>query len=395
MNLPLSLFDLFALLVLIAAVIAGTRTGALPQIGGIAGAVLGLLVTLNVAPWLVEVTISLEPLPRALVVLGVILGSVVIGEAAGSAIGRAAAGTLAHTVLTSADRVVGGVLGAAQALLIIWLAGGLMAAGPIPAFGKAASQSLTLRYLDHYLPPAADIIGEVAGILDSSGLPAVFVGLEPIPLAPVDTPSNTQAQKIAAGAIPSTGRVVSQACTAQVTGTGVIIAAHYMVTNAHVVAGATITEVNFGSKTYSATTVAFDPKLDIAVLYLPKLTGTVLSFATSDPPRGTVGASVGFPGGGPMVVTPAGVSGSYTATGRDIYGKTRVDRVILELRAAIEPGDSGGPLVLANGSIGGLVFAQSKTDATVGYALTPTSVAARVAPAIGRTKAVSTGVCIH
>ncbi len=96
-----------------------------------------------------------------------------------------------------------------------------------------------------------------------------------------------------------------------------------------------------------------------------------------------------------MVVTAAAVSGSYTATGRDIYGRTRVDRVILELRAAIEPGDSGGPLVLANGSIGGLVFAQSKTDASVGYALTPTAVEAGVAPAIGRTTAVNTGVCIH
>ena len=395
MNLPLSLFDLLALFILIAAVIAGTRTGALPQIGGIAGAVAGLIITLNLAPWLVEVTISLEPLPRALVVLGAILGSVVLGEAAGSAIGRAIAGSFAHNVLNTADRIIGGILGAAQALLIIWLAGGLLAAGPIPAFGRAASQSATLRYLDHYLPPAADIIDQVAGILDSSGLPAVFVGLEPIPLAPVDTPTTLQAQKIAAGAIASTGRIVSQACTAEVTGTGIIVAAHYMVTNAHVVAGATITEVNLGSKTYSATTVAFDPQLDIALLYVPKLTGTDLVFATADPARGTVAASIGFPGGGPMVVTPAAVSGSYTATGRDIYGKTRVDRVILELRAAVQPGDSGGPLVLADGTIGGLVFAQSKTDPTVGYALTATSVASRVAPAIGRTKAVSTGACIH
>ncbi len=395
MNLPLSLFDLLALFILIAAVIAGTRTGALPQIGGIAGAIGGLIITLNLAPWLVEITISLEPLPRALVVLGAIIGSVVLGEALGSAVGRAAAGTVARTLLNSADRIAGGLLGAAQALLIIWLSGGLLAAGPIPAFGRAASQSAVLRYLDHYLPPAADIIGQVAGILDSSGLPAVFVGLEPIPLAPVDTPTTIQAQKIAASAIPSTGRIVSQACTAEVTGTGLIIAAHYMVTNAHVVAGATVTEVQLGSKSYSATTVAFDPKLDVAVLYVPKLTGAVLKFAATDPERGTTAASIGFPGGGPMVITPAGVSGSYTATGRDIYGKARVDRVILELRAAIEPGDSGGPLVLANGSIGGLVFAQSKTDPAVGYALTATSVAASVTPAIGRTKAVSTGVCIH
>ena len=395
MNLPIGAFDLLALAVLAAAMIAGVRTGALPQIGGIAGAVSGLIITLNVAPWLVDATASLDPLPRAMIVLGVVLGSVVLGEALGSAVGRIAAGGVSHTILSSADRVAGGLLGAAQAILIVWLAGGLLAAGPIPNFSRAASQSVALRYLDHYLPPATDIIGQVAGILDASGLPAVFVGLEPIPLDPVQTPTSPQAQKIAASVIPSTGRVVSQACTSQVTGTGVVIAAHYMVTNAHVVAGATATDIDLGSAVYSATVVAFDPQLDVALLYVPKLTAPIQSFATTDPARGATGASIGFPGGGPMVITPAGVSGSYTATGRDIYGKAQVDRVILELRAAIEPGDSGGPLVLVDGTIGGLVFAQSKSDPTVGYALTPTSVDARIVPSIGSTVAVSTGPCIH
>ena len=48
---------------------------------------------------------------------------------------------------------------------------------------------------------------------------------------------------------------------------------------------------------------------------------------------------------------------------------------MLELRAAIEPGASGGPLVLPNGTVGGVVFAESRTDETVGYALDPAAVA--------------------
>ena len=43
-------FDAIAILVLVLAVLAGIRTGALPQVGGIAGAVIGLLVMLNLAP---------------------------------------------------------------------------------------------------------------------------------------------------------------------------------------------------------------------------------------------------------------------------------------------------------------------------------------------------------
>ncbi len=89
------------------------------------------------------------------------------------------------------------------------------------------------------------------------------------------------------------------------------------------------------------------------------------------------------------------MSGEYTATGRDIYGQHRIDRRILELRAAIQPGDSGGPLVLPDGTIGGIVFAESRTDPSVGYALTPTAVATSVMPAIGRTAAVDVGPCIH
>ena len=61
----------------------------------------------------------------------------------------------------------------------------------------------------------------------------------------------------------------------------------------------------------------------------------------------------------------------------------------------MEPGDSGGPLVLENGTLGGLVFAESRADDSVGYALTPTSVAVRIRPAIGRTGGVDVGECLR
>ena len=91
---------------------------------------------------------------------------------------------------------------------------------------------------------------------------------------------------------------------------------------------------------------------------------------------------------------PAAVAGRYDAQGRDIYGQQRVTRMILELRADIQRGDSGGPLVLVDGTVGGIVFAESRSDEDVGYALAPTAVAGRVDPAIGRTSPVSTGECV-
>ncbi len=391
----MNLFDLIAIIVIVAAVLAGLRTGALPQIGGILGAVAGLVLSLNVAPWVVSQTGGLEPIPRVLVVLGGIIIAVIAGEALGSGAGRALADRLGQGVLSGMDRGAGAALGGAQAILIIWLAGGLLAVGPLPTLGRTASQSLSMHVINAYLPPPSRVVGQIAAAIDDSGLPSVFVGLEPAPLAPVDIPGSAQARRLAQNAMDGTARVVSLACTTQVTGTAEIIAPGYLVTNAHVVAGSQSLDVQLGSQTVSATVVAFDPELDIAVLRAPGIKGTVLRFATATPDRGVQGAAIGYPGGGPMVVIPAGVAGSYPATGRDIYNKRVIDRMIIELRASIQPGDSGGPLILPDGTIGGIVFAESRTDAGVGYALAPQSVATTVQPAIGRTSQVDVGPCIH
>lgn len=391
----LNLFDGIALLVLLLAVLAGIRTGALPQVGGIGGAVAGLVAVLNLAPWLLDATDGLEPIPRAFVVLGAVLAAVILGEAIGSAIGGALAERLGEGVLSGMDRLAGGLVGAAQAVLILWLVGGLMVASPFPRLAQTASTSLTVRTIDGVLPPPTDVIGDIASALDDSGLPDVFVGLEPIPLQPVDTPSDPQARRIAGDAVDATARVVTRACDTQVTGTAFLVARGYLLTNAHVVAGASTIRVSAGDGVADATVVLFDPDLDVALLRAPGFDGTVLPFADASPERGTAGAALGYAGGGPLVVMPAGVSGAYAATGRDIYGEDRVTRHILELRAEVEPGDSGGPLVLEDGTVGGVLFAESRTDETVGYALAPGPVWGLVEPAIGRTAVVDLGGCLR
>lgn len=391
----MNLFDLAAILLLVGAVLAGIRTGALPQVGGIAGAVTGLLLALNAGPWLVDITTGLEPIPRAIAVLGAILAAVLVGETIGSSIGGVLAGRLGRGVLSGVERAVGGALGAAQAVLLVWLVGGLLVAGPFPTLGREASHSTAVRTLSAVLPPPTDVVAEVASALDHSGLPDVFVGLDPIPLPGVDIPTDSRAGAIAAAAATGTARISTRACDTLVTGTGTLVAAEYLVTNAHVVAGARTIRATLDGEVVDATPVLFDPDLDVAVLYVPGLAGRPLRFTTRDPERGEQGAVLGYAGGGPLVVLAAAVSGEYPATGRDIYGENRVTRDILELRAAVDPGDSGGPLVLADGTIGGLVFAESRTDPGVGYALSPTAVSVRIAPAFGRTGAVDVGDCLR
>jgi S1-C subfamily serine protease len=390
-----NLFDLGAVLLLVVAVILGYRSGALPQVGGLIGAVLGgTLAVLALAPAesLLE---SLEPAIRAIAVLGWLLLMIGAGEAIGSALGRYGAYRLGSGLLGRVDRVTGGILGAGQALLIVWLAGGLLAAGALPRLAAQAQTSTTVRALSAVLPPPTEIALELGRLLDATGLPNVFVGLEPPAAAPVDRPDDPRARAIAAVAEASTVKVTAQTCGALSAGTGFAVATDYVVTNAHVVAGGRTIRVSLAGTVFDASVVLFDPDLDVALLRVPRLQARPLRFADTEPERGATGAAIGFPGGGGMFTVAVAVTGRYAARGRDIYGEHIVTRQILELQAAIERGDSGGPFILADGTVGGVVFAEARSNEDVGYALSPRSVAVRVAPGIGRTTEVPVGPCIH
>jgi len=387
--------DAVALVLLVVTFVGGLRSGFLPQLGGLGGAALGGFVAIQILPLFRDQLNDWDPNVRAGVVLGGLLVLVVLGEAIGSLAGREIRARFARGVFGRIDSGAGGMLGLTQGLLVIWLAGGLLAAGPLPSLANQAQRSLAIQTLNGVLPPPTEVAGELGRWLDASGLPQVFVGIEPFPAAPVDLPSDPAVRAIAERAIPSTVEVDGVACNYTLAGTGFVVSPGYVVTNAHVIAGTTSISVLPQSGSYRATPVLFDPELDIAVLYVPKLNAPSLAFAAADPKRGANGTALGHPGGGPLKVIPGAVTATYDATGRDLYGAQNVTRSIVELRAAILRGDSGGPFVLADGTVGGVVFAQARTDASVGYALAPVEVAAAVAPGIGRTAAVDTGPCIR
>jgi S1-C subfamily serine protease len=389
--------DLVAVVLVVLAVVLGFRSGALPQIGGLVGAVGGGALIVLALPLLIDPLDAVPAGIRPYVVLAGLLAAVGVGEGIGSAIGRYVTGSLGTGYLGAADRLAGGVTGAAQALLIVWLAGGLLAVGPVPRLTEAAQTSTAIRTLNGILPPPSAIVSELGDLLNASGLPDVFVGFEPLPRPPVDPPTDAAAQAIARLAAASTVRISAQVCGFTASGSGVAVADAYVVTNAHVVAGARdgSVRVTSGGDLVDARVVLFDSSLDVALLYARDLHAAPLRFAGADPDRGAVGAALGYPGGGPLTSVPAAVTGAYIAVGRDIYGDAQVEREILELRAQIDRGDSGGPFVLRDGTIGGLVFAEARTDPDVGYALSPTSVAVRIRPAVGRTAAVATGNCLR
>lgn len=386
--------DLLAVAVLVIAAILGLRSGAFPQLLGLAGAIAAALAGLAILPAAAPFLDGLNAAIRAIVVLSVLVGLVAVGETLGATAGRAASRALGTGLMGALDRVSGAVVGAAQAVLILWLAGGVFASGPFPTLSQIAQSSTALRIVDGFLPPPTEIVVGLGQILDDSGLGNVFIGLEQLPAPDIGLPSDALARQIGKRAAPSVLRVIADGCNQRASGSSFVIAPGYLVTNAHVVVGARSVIVQTSGESFPATPVLVDLELDIALLFAPGVRAMPLGFTTADPVRGAVGATVGYPGGGNEAVERATVAASYNAVGLDVTGKARVTRRIIELRARVIPGDSGGPFVLEDGTVGGVVFAQSKGDPAVGYALSPKEVLDRVAPAIGSSRAVATGPCV-
>lgn len=385
--------DLLAALVLALAALVGFRSGALPQLGGLGGAVLGLVAALWVLPGALVPLASVDPLIRALLVFTGLVLAVGVGEVAGARAGMALGRALGDGLLGATEKLVGSAVGVVQGVLVVWLVVGLLVVSPFARLAEQASSSMASRLTGLLLPPPPEVAGDLARALEDTGLPDVFVGLEPFPAPPVERPSDPEVARIGAAAEASTPKVSSNACGTVLVGSGVVVADGYVVTNAHVVAGSSTTRLRLGDATVDAVPVLFDPALDVALLHAPGLDAPALRFAASDPDRGAQGATLGYPGGGGLVVEAAAVTRRMTANGRDIYDAALVSREILELRATVDRGDSGGPFVLADGTVGGLVFAEAKRDASVGYALAPTDVAVAITPGLGRTGAVDTGPC--
>jgi len=392
--LPINTIDLLVLLLAIGAAIVGYRSGAIPQVLGLAAAGGAVVLIVLFAPQITNALAGLEQPARALVAIGGAFLVVAMAEAIGSGVG-AAIRDQADGVAGGVDSALGAFLGAGQALVVAWLVGGLLATSSIPVVSTLAQRSVAVRWLLETLPPPGDVIGEVGVILDESGLPQVFSGIEPLPAPPVDVPGGGDATGIAARAVGSTVRVEAQGCGASFTGTAFSVADGYFVTNAHVVAGAERITLRGVGSSARGTVVLFDPDLDVAVVRAASLRLPALVLAAEAPERGAIGAALGHPNGSGLTVLPAAVTAQVRARGRDLYGRAPVVRDILELLAAVEPGVSGGPFVLTDGTVGGVVFAESRTDDTVGYALDPTAVAVAIGPGIGETSPADTGPCIR
>ncbi|MCU0881791.1 MAG: Do family serine endopeptidase [Hyphomonadaceae bacterium] len=180
-------------------------------------------------------------------------------------------------------------------------------------------------------------------------------------------------------------------------GSGVIVRADgVVVTNNHVVEGATELMVALGDRRqFPATVVLTDPRTDLAVLRIDTGGEQLPALAFADTTQARVGDQV-LAIGNPFGVGQTVTGGIISALARTDVGITDY-AFFIQTDASINPGNSGGALVDMNGALVGVntaIFSRSGTSAGVGFAI-PAEMVRRVvegALADGRVVRAWTGV---
>lgn len=152
-------------------------------------------------------------------------------------------------------------------------------------------------------------------------------------------------------------------------GSGVVISPDgYIVTNNHVVEGASKIEVTFNDKhKRTATIIGNDPSTDLALIKVDAQDLEYLTFADSDEVR--VGEWV-LAVGNPFNLTSTVTAGIVSAKARNIniLGDGSTIESFIQTDAAINPGNSGGALVDMDGNLIGINAAiASRTGSYEGY----------------------------
>lgn len=383
--------DILIVLFVISALFRGREIGFVQQLCSTLGFFGGLVLGALLEPHTVHLVHS--PLSRSFVTLSTTLGCAFLLLIVGEYVGATLKHRFETNPLNRVDNFFGAFLSAASVLVAAWLGASILATIPSTGLQQSIRDSRIINTLSRTLPKAPDIIADLGHLIDPNGFPDVFIGAEPSPPEKINLPSSSSLAAAVNKDKVSVVKIEGQGCGGIVEGSGFVVGNNLVATNAHVIAGIDRPFVFDANGSHSAVPVWFDSSLDFAVLRVSNLAGGPLVISSSVVGRNTAAAALGYPGGGGFDAEPASVLDQFTASGRNIYNEGQTERDIYEVAADIIPGNSGGPLVAADGSVIGVIFAQSTTYNHVGYALTTPPVLHEINQAAAQNRAVSTGSC--
>ena len=385
------LLDLILGAFIVLALIRGYQRGLVVSLLGFIGFLAGGVAGLVFAPQFID---GFGPAIRLMVLIAVVLTCANLAQALTMAIANAIRQRLLWKPIRVVDSVFGSAFTLIGTVLLVWAMAAILRVAPFPSLTNAVAGSKVVAVLDQRVPDLArNAVAQARRAVEGSNFPQVFAALGPEPYLDA-TPPNQDVlnSKGVREAFPSVAKINGTAltCRRALEGSGFVVAPKYVMTNAHVVAGVDQLSVQLSSKRFDGEVVYFDPKKDVAIIYVPASNARSLTLDFSGD-SGTSAVVAGFPGNGPFNALAARIRGEITAIGDDIYGRSRVSREVFAITAAVRPGNSGGPLLSTSGDVLGMVFARSTTDSQTGYALTADEIQKAI-KGLG-TQAVSTGTC--
>ncbi|MFI6787369.1 MarP family serine protease [Nonomuraea sp. NPDC050383] len=370
----------------------GFILGVMSFVGFVGGCVFGVYVAPPIAGALVDGDVM-----QALVAVVVVLVAALLGQLLSSTLGAVVRSYVRRPPAKVVDAVGGTIAGVLSVLVIAWMVGSLLVASTFTPVVEQIRGSLLLSTVDGAMPDGVRAWQKpFKKFIDRSEFPPVLDAIrgDAVDVAPPDPAVLGGAGLQQARAAIVQVRGTASSCAKQIEGTGFVFAPDHVMTNAHVVAGVdtALQVIDHTGQARPATVVRFNPRRDIAVLYVPNAGLPLLAFH-GEAVKGDDAIVAGYPQGRGYAPQPARIAARREALSPDINHEGDVSRDVYVIRGTVEQGNSGGPLLDTGGRVLGVVFGVVVGQKDTGYVLTASEVSSDARQSATVTTPVSTRTC--
>jgi len=387
----MNLADILIILFLIFMASRGAKIGFTREIFATTGFIISIFLAAIVIPILIKGIPS--PDSRAFWTVVLLLTFIFIFLTLGEWIGNQVKIKLMSKSLDRPDKILGGVLRVFGGIIFIWLATSTLMRLPYPGLTSEIQQSKIIGIVNKDFPTAPKFTTTIGNIIAPNGFPLVFLGNEPLVNKHISLETTPQLNDAVNEDEASVVKIQGLGCGGIVEGSGFVAAKGLVITNAHVVAGIYSPYVLDQNGQHLSKVIYFDPDLDLAILKTSGLYGSPLKINPSVINSETLGAVMGFPGGGDLQAKTAAITSQIIADGKNIYNQGVTSRNIYVVQGEVQQGNSGGPFIDSSGQVDGLIFAKSTVYTDQGYALTMEPISKALNSVIGSDVSVNTGKC--
>lgn len=287
-------------------------------------------------------------LTKGLTALGLMLGLAAIGTACGRQIGKRAKMRLIMSRSFRTDKLLAWPCKIVAALLAIILLSQTLMYIPILGVQFEAQGSTVLTASNKLVQ--SEPLNRLAARIDPGQFHNLHLAYDSNPLTYNNISGAGRFQAAIDRAAPSIVKISGRTCVGLGFGSGFVAAPGLVVTNAHVISGASSIYISDHNGAYPATPLVIDTTYDIAVLYSRFITDPPLRFGAQSPMVGDSSITLGYPYAGDLQFFRGTILNKHYHSSHNALSAENT----LVLSSSLGPGSSGGPVLNQNGEVVGV-----------------------------------------